>query len=230
MIDKDKAKSYFSGSLQKGGIYYLNKDIPIWIEEPLPEKIDLSIILRKIENIIPLYYFKDIYSIRIGTFEELLKRQLNALYHEGTIYVSNIQDDNFDMMDDIVHELGHSVEQSHYQEIYGDGTIEEEFLGKRNRLADLLKSYGFKIDKKQFLNPEYDLAFDMMLFKSIGYPKLFSFCEGLFMSPYSVTSINEYFTIGFEDFYLRNTNYLKKICPILTEKINILDDLANGYI
>jgi len=227
---KNSSDLYIRESIQKSGIYFLNKEIPVWIEEALPENINLDFILRKIENIIPSYFFKDVYSIQIGTFEELIDRQLNALYHEGTIYISNIQDDNMDMIDDIVHEIAHAVEQNHHQEVYEDGLIEREFLGKRTRLADLLQSYDFDIDIEQFLNPNYNYDFDMMLFKTIGYPKLVSFCEGLFLSPYSITSINEYFTIGFEDYYLRNTNYLNKICPSLIEKINFLDDIANGYV
>jgi len=222
--------SHIHESLKKSNIYYFNKEAPVWLEEPLSENINLDLVLRKIENILPSYLLKDIYSIRIGTFEELVKRQVNALYHEGTIYVSNIQDNNIDMIDDIVHEIAHSVEHGCYNEIYGDGTIEREFLGKRNRLADLLLSHGFNISKEEFLNPKYNYDFDMVLFRDIGYPKLDSFCRGLFLSPYSVTSVNEYFAVGFEDYYLHNTNYLKKLCPSLAEKINHLDDMANGYL
>ena len=221
--------SYIHESHQRSNVFFFNKDIPIWIKDALSEGVDLNFVLRKIENIIPSYFLRNVYSIRIGTFEELLKRQLNALYHEGIVYISNIQDNNIDMIDDIVHEIAHSVEQNH-KEVYEDGSIEREFLGKRNRIADLLIGHGYELNKKAFLNPVYNHDFDMMLFKDIGYPKLASFCEGLFLSPYSVTSINEYFAIGFEDYYFHNTNYLKKTCPLLAEKLNFLDDIANGYI
>ncbi len=39
-----------------------------------------------------------------------------------------------DMVDDIVHEIAHSVEKTFSMYIYANGNLEEEFLGKRNRL------------------------------------------------------------------------------------------------
>ena len=69
----------------------------------------------------------------------------------------------------------------------------------------------------------------MLLFQDIGYPILETLTLGLFLSPYSVTSINEYFAVGFENFYMDETNYVEKICPILLEKIFYLDELTYDY-
>ena len=132
---KNSSDLYIRESIQKSGIYFLNKEIPVWIEEALPENINLDFILRKIENIIPSYFFKDVYSIQIGTFEELIDRQLNALYHEGTIYISNIQDDNMDMIDDIVHEISHSLEEPYGYFIYSDKKIENVYRKVRSQVT-----------------------------------------------------------------------------------------------
>ena len=93
----------------------------------------------------------------------------------------------------------------------------------------MLKSEGYDVTIEQFLTATYDYDFDMFLFQDIGYPVLETLTLGLFLSPYSVTSINEYFAVGFENFYMDESNYVKKICPILLEKIFYLDELTYDY-
>ena len=44
------------------------------------------------------------------------------------------------MADDIVHEIAHAVEERHANHIYGDGRLQNEFLGKRERLYQILKA------------------------------------------------------------------------------------------
>ena len=46
--------------------------------------------------------------IIVGWFKEFEERDINAFYKDATIYVSNVQDDEDDMVDDIVHEFAHS--------------------------------------------------------------------------------------------------------------------------
>ena len=67
------------------------------------------------------------------------------------------------------------------------------------------------------------------LFEEIGYPILNNLVIGLFPGAYSVTSINEYFATGFQKYYMNESNYIAKICPNLTRKLNYLDELANEY-
>ena len=120
-------------------------------------------------------------------------------------------------------------EENNSEIIYEDETIMVEFLGKRKRLYELLKSEGYDVTIEQFLTTTYDYDFDMFLFQDIGYPVLETLTLGLFVSPYSVTSINEYFAVGFENFYMGEANYIKKICPILSEKLYYLDELTYEY-
>ena len=225
---KNNLLEYIRNSKENAGIYYLN-DIPVWTEDPLPDSIDLRQILLDVAKRLPKIYLKYIQAVRIGIFEEMLERELNALYKDGVLYVSNMQDNNTDMLDDIIHEIAHAVEEHNHDLVYGDEGVFLEFLGKRKRLYELLKSEGYDVTIEQFLTTTYDYDFDMFLFQDIGYPVLETLTLGLFVSPYSVTSINEYFAVGFENFYMGEANYIKKICPILSEKLYYLDELTYEY-
>jgi len=234
---KNNLLEYVRESSQNTGIYYLNRDIPVWTEDPLSDSVDLGEVLREVERRVPNAYLQYVHAIRIGIFDEMLERELNALYKDGILYIANIQDNNKDMLDDMIHEIAHAVEQHNHDLIYGDEEILLEFLGKRKRLHDLLKSEGYSVTIDQFLTVQYDYDFDMILFQDIGYPVLSTLTTGLFPGAYSVTSLNEYFAAGFEAYYMsetnyitRKTNYIKRICPKLAEKIDYLDEIANEHI
>lgn len=211
------------------GIYYLNNDIPVWAEDPLPPSINLKQVLEQVEALIPSAFLRYVQAVKIGMFVEMLERSVNALYKDGVLYITNMQDDSQDIVDDMIHEISHAVEQNNAEIIYSDGAIQQEFLGKRKRLYNLLKSKGYNVIIEQFLKPEYDEDFDMFLFQDVGYPALEAIAGGLFLSPYSMTSINEYFAIGFESFYIDKSPYLKKMCPQLSNKIEYIDEMTNEY-
>ena len=113
--------------------------IPVHIKDSFVEDVNLDFVIKKIERVIPFDLVSSIDSIYVGQFEHLNSRNVNAAYHEGAIYVTNVQDNEEDMIDDIIHEMAHSVEEQRGLDIYADGEIEREFLGKRTRLANLLK-------------------------------------------------------------------------------------------
>ena len=225
---KNNLLEYIRKSKENTGIYYLN-DIPVWTEDPLPDSINLRQVLLDVAKRLPNVYLKYIQAVRIGIFEEMLEKELNALYKDGVLYVSNMQDNNMDMLDDIIHEISHAVEEHNHDLVYEDEEVFLEFLGKRKRLYGLLKSEGYDVIIEQFLTTTYDYDFDMFLFQEIGYPVLETLTLGLFVSPYSVTSINEYFAVGFENFYMGEANYVKKLCPVLTGKLYYLDELTYEY-
>ena len=81
-------------------------------------------------------------------FEEFEDRDINAMFKDGAIYVSNEQDDVEDMVDDIVHEIAHSLETPYGGLIYGDKKIEKEYSHKRIKLYEILESEGLNPDKK----------------------------------------------------------------------------------
>mgnify|MGYP003113275412 CR=1 FL=1 len=203
---------------------HLYNRIPFHVKDPFVEDIDLNHVTQKIESIIPFDLVSSIDSVYIGQFDHLNSRNVNAAYHEGAIYLTNVQDDEDDMIDDIVHEMAHAVEEQRGMDIYMDGELEREFLGKRARLAGLLQAEGYKVPLDAAMSPDYDQGFDEFLYQEVGYPVLTTLTMGLFYSPYAATSLREYFANGFEAVFLHNeAHYLKKISPRLFSK---LDDLT----
>jgi Mlc titration factor MtfA (ptsG expression regulator) len=49
--------------------------------------------------------------------------------------------------------------------------------------------------------------------------------NGLFMNPYAVTSLEEYFTSGMEDYFLGKSLLLKSISPALFNKLESYNEL-----
>ena len=107
--------------------------------------------------------------------------------------------------------------------VAGDELLEKEFLSKRRSLWFHLKEEGYIFDLEYYLNPDYDRSFDNFLYQEVGYPMLAVLTSNLFYSPYGATSLREYFANGFEAiFYHRDPERLKKISPILLDKITKL--------
>lgn len=202
------------------------KRIPVHVLSELPESIDLDLCLRKIESLIPQFFTKNIDVIYVGQFKDLNDDNFNAVYRDGAIYLTNIQDNNDDIIDDIIHEIAHAVEEIYQEQIYGDKTIEDEFRGKRERLYYILNEtmpLGTNFPLEQYLNVEYKKDFDDFLYKEIGYLALSTISTGLFYSPYGITSLREYFANGFEAFFLyKDLKYLKQISSHLFNKLNEL--------
>ena len=66
--------------------------------------------------------------------------------------------------------------------------------------------------------------FDSFLHKEVGYSILENAAMGLFVSPYAATSLEEYWAVGFEDYFVGDREYLKKISPQLFNKIKEIKD------
>ena len=224
---KNNLTSYIKSSsklLESNNLTFFGT-INVFVKDPLPEDISLNIVLRRIESTLPSYFVSNIDAVYVGRFEEFVEMETNAAYKDGALYITSDQHDEDDMIDDIVHEIAHAVEELAYEEIYGDEQIEVEFLGKRKRLESILKSENFDVNSYNFLNPEYSKEFDIFLYREVGYPLMTSLTMGLFISPYAATSIREYFARGVEEYYLGDRNYLTKISPMLYNKVHYLDNL-----
>ena len=174
---------------------------------------------------IPKHLLKNIHAIYVGQYEELKKRELQAMYKNSEVFLNNEYEEPYDMVDDLVHEIAHSVEDIYGKKIYSDGKIEEEFIEKRKRLWQLLKNKGIELDLSDFLQPKYNEKFDFIIYKELGYPVISALASNLFYSPYAVTSLSEYFANGFEAFFMKEEIVrLKKISPQLYLKlISLLD-------
>jgi|TARA_R100000008_G_scaffold86882_1_gene82401 hypothetical protein len=220
----ESSKSAKSNSREK----HIYGDKLVFVKDVLPYGFNLDYVIETIENIVPRAFVENVDAIYIGKFNDFNKDKslpFNAKYKDGALYITNEQDNENDMIDDIIHELAHAVEEKYGSYLYSDGDIESEFRGKRQTLYHYLEQEGYQPSEEQLNNIEYDKKLDYYLFNIVGYPTLTSLTVGLFYSPYSITSINEYFANGFENFFLRDSDYLRKISPILYNKIsNLLDD------
>ncbi len=217
---------YIQKQQQKQLDFYTPSGLHVFFKEPLSNKnIDVEKVISRIESKIPHHLLSEIEMIIFGHFEEFDERALNAFYDGGTLYVSNIQDDEDDLYDDLVHEISHSLESPHGYEIYGDEKVKDEFLRKRKHLHDILWASGFKAPIAFFMDVEYNEEFDMFLYTKVGYEKLATLLRGVFVSPYAATSLREYFATGFTEYYLdSNHKFLQKVSPALYKKIILLQD------
>ena len=207
--------------------HYKLHDINIFIKDQLPENINIDFILKYISRRIPFYLLKGVDMIYIGQFKQLIDREINAAFEDGAIYITNVQDDDKDMIDDIIHEIAHSIEDVYGNIIYGDNTISIEFLKKRKRLYSDLKAYGYEPPYQLQAYIEYSKEIDQYLYKDIGYDTLWNLIGDMFPSPYAATSLGEYFARGFEEYTMGNERDLKKNCPAVYNKIKKLYELED---
>jgi hypothetical protein len=209
--------------LEQKGNFYTSSGIQVFTKDAMMnDLVDLESVIASLEAKLPDHIRDGIEMIIVGHFDEFEERDINAFYRDGALYVSNIQSDNDDLLDDLVHETAHSVEEQYGMEIYGDQGL------KRIHLHNILWSMGFKAPKDIFLDTEYDQEFDQFLLDDIGYDKLSEVLRGIMITPYAATSLREYFATGFAEFYLYpdSHNYLQKISPELYKKIIQLHKLV----
>ena len=204
--------------------YRIFDHVELFIKDPLPKGFDLTKVLDKIHKNIPENMLAEIDMILIGEFPMLQKNDFDAYYADGAIYLTNKQNNESDMYDDIVHELAHSLESSLSMEIYGDGQLEYEFIAKRRMLFHLLTQHGYNsMSQMDYLNPDYSKSFDNFLYKEVGYDTIRNIAPNLFLSPYGATSLREYFANGFEKLYVtKEKDHIKKVSPKLYEKLEQL--------
>ena len=209
--------------------FYFNRGINFIIKDPLPVKIDMEKVMGLLRSNLPISCYDGINNVYFGKFDILNKRQLTAIHYKDNIYLDSDKiDDEKDVLDDLIHEFAHRFEENNFERIYEDGKIINEFIGKRNRLYDLLtaeveKEKDDKINYFDFLNTDFDKEFDNFLYNKIGYEKITNLAPTLFIRPYAATSLREYFATGFEDYYLNGGQELKNISPVLYTKIETLD-------
>lgn len=195
--------------------------ISVLIKDKLPDEIDPEFVFSYIGSRIPFYLTRWVEIIYVGKFPEMEERQIKAFYENEAIYLTNEQDDDMEMIEDIIHEISHSIEQNNIEFIYASGTLEREFLAKRLALANLLKQ-NYRVPQEFVINGEFDQGIDDFLFKEVGYDVLNQLCVGIFPSGYAATSISEYWAKGFEELFLGNRRDLKEFCPVLFSRLTKL--------
>tara|TARA_R110000824_G_scaffold28179_7_gene94966 strand:- start:243 stop:911 length:669 start_codon:yes stop_codon:yes gene_type:complete len=211
-----------SGQVKKElGEHTLFGRVNVYTLQSLPEHIDLEYVIETVEERVPSIFFHDIDSIFIGYFKEFEERDVNAFYSDAALFITNDQTTDEDLLDDIVHETAHAVERMFPEYIY-DHDLELEFVGKRKRLFQRLKSDHWDVDLDDFVQVGYSKDFDNLLYAEIGYPVLSAHTVDLFNSPYGATSIQEYWANGFEGFFLKSPNRIRGISPQIYNKITTL--------
>lgn len=182
------------------------------------ENVDVNKVSEFLRKQIPVKFWEDIDGVYVADIDEFRERQINALYKDGCIYVSPNQETAEDMLDDIIHELAHALEESNYDLIYGDGSLEKEFLEKRSRFWDLLNTTDKKLLYK-LLSPEFQQDLDEFFHSDIGYDEIENMIGDKFCSPYGITSLREYWANCFEHFYFGDVDEVREKCPSCFRKL-----------
>ena len=206
--------------------HYKLHDIDIIVKDQLPDHVNIDFVMKYISSRVPSFLLRGIDVVYIGQFENLILNKVNALYEDGAIFITNNQSDDADMIDDIVHEIAHAVEDNYTDLIYGDFNMQKEFLAKRKQLYNLLSKHGVNKPPTQFLTAlSYDQQIDDYLYKEIGYTALWNYVVGIFPSPYAATSLREYFARGFEEYFIGDRKSLTKGFNVLYSKLQDLVEL-----
>ena len=200
--------------------------VNVYIKDRLPDDIDPDFVFNYISSRIPFHLVRNVDIIYVGTFPKMKERDLNAYYEDGAIYVTNQQEEDMDMIDDIIHELAHSVERNNEEFIYGSGNLQREFKAKRRNLYTLMNEM-FDVPKDFLSDIEYNKGIDMFLYKTVGYEILNQLVTNIFVSGYAATSVSEYFARGFEEYFIGDKDSLKQISPVLYRIINELVHLED---
>ena len=207
--------------------FYTSLGLHVYIKDAIvDDSIDIERVIAQVEEILPSSFLSEVEMILVGDFDEFRDRQISAAYKDGALYISNVQADENDMVDDIIHEISHSLEEPYGYDLYYDEKLKNEFLQKRDRLHKILWANEFKVPKSFFADVEYSEELDNYLLNKVDFAKLTQFCVGLFINAYAPTSLREYFATGFTDFFMEPSGheYLKRISPVLYKKINDLYD------
>jgi len=202
--------------------------IPVMIQDR--PSYDLQKVLQILQSRLPQALTKDLDYVVVADSEHLNSRDLDSVFLDGVIYMSPKIESTEEALFTVVHEIAHSVEEL-FPQIYEDQSIEAEFLGKRRKLEQILHSHDIDTAEHNFENSEYEENFDDFLYLGVGYPLLRGLASGLFMSPYAITSVREYFADAFEEYFLREPRSVKLISPSVYFKIEeLLENLGEQFI
>jgi hypothetical protein len=219
------SKSYIKSSNKKlmseRKEFSLFGSINVFIKDPLPEGVDMTNVIMDLEDTIPPHLLYEVETILVGQFKDLDDRGIRAAYMDGGIYVTNQQPSDEQLFEDIVHEVAHSVEKMFDYDLYADGKLETEYLGKRKRFVDLMVADGVRIPNRLRYETEYSKVFDEFLHYDLGHDKAINYAMGLFISPYASVSVSEYFATGFEMFFVQvDSAQIKEMSPELFNKLS----------
>ena len=76
--------------------------IDLFVLDALPKEINILKVIEEVEEKIPFHLTNEIEVFYIGNFKEFQEKQVNAMFKNGAIYITNDQDNIPDMVDDII--------------------------------------------------------------------------------------------------------------------------------
>lgn len=213
---------------------YMLFNVPVYVINKFPSNIKINNILDSVKDIINKKYLDRLDAIYIGDFKDLNRRDIQSMLKDDAIWISSNNVKNVIteplVVENIIHEIAHLLEEKYQSQIYGDGKLEREYDSKKNRLFHLLKNEGYDIDLELFFSDDMLKEFDNFLYKVVGYDKISLMTAGLFLSPYSITTIREYFASGVLDYLTNDNSYIDEISPVLYSKIKQIEEkLSNEY-
>jgi hypothetical protein len=202
---------------------YMLFNVPVYVINKFPNNIKINNILNTVKDTISKNYLNGLDAIYIGDFKDLNRRDIQSMLKDGAIWISSNNVKNVIteplVVENIIHEISHLLEERYQSEIYGDGKLEREYNSKKNRLFNILKSDGYTLSYDLFFSDDMLKEFDDFLYRTVGYDKISLLTSGLFLSPYSITTIREYFASGMLNYLLEEGEYLNEISPVLYKKI-----------
>jgi hypothetical protein len=203
--------------------------VNVYVKDAFPKNVSFEYVFDEVKDKVPKRLFNNIKSIVVGNFDSLNEKNLNSMYHDGTLYLSNAERNEESILHDIIHELAHSVENDYKDLIYGDKALQVEFINKRKKLFNQMSPHYPECHDFDFEEINYDGNFDDFLYKKVTYPKLARLSGGIFFTPYATTSLREYFADGFENYclYPQARKDLYMMCPSLYAKVRKLVDGKN---
>ena len=161
---------------------YTMRGTNIYIQDPVGNHINLEFVFEYVAARVPSKLLESVDVIYVGNFPEFEERDINAYYDNGAIFVTNQQDNDRDMIDDIVHEIAHGVEERYNDFVYSDGSVEREFMKKRETLYNLLNTYKLNPPKLLLVEPSYNQEIDNYLYEEVGYDVLNDLVNGLLLT------------------------------------------------
>ena len=96
----------------------------LYVQEPFIGDVDVQNVINDIEYSIPPHLFEEVDTIIVGAFDFLEERDLEAIYKDGAIYISSKIINSRDLLENILHEMAHSLEDLMGYYIYSDGTLQ----------------------------------------------------------------------------------------------------------
>jgi len=83
-------RNYIIEKNNKMNNFYTSSGISVYIKDPLINGIDMEEIMQFVENKIPSKFMTEVEMVIVGEIEEFRERQINALYKDGCLYITNI--------------------------------------------------------------------------------------------------------------------------------------------